>query len=73
MGQLCAPRKRRKHPVITEMAGSFADAIREGNLEKAAKIALLTVLKMGGVEGIKRAMDRANSFLRRKDMRRGLE
>jgi len=72
MGTLCALRKRRHHPVIDVAAPVFSERLHAGDYEGAAKAAIWTVLKMNGADLVPRAIDAANSYLKRQKFRRGL-
>ncbi len=65
-------RKKRKHNAIKKNSSNFANSIRNKDYKSAASIVFSTSLKVGGSRGIENAMKEANSFTRRKSLRRGL-
>lgn len=71
MGTASARRKR-KNSTIKSSSSAFSSYIEKKDYDSAAKIVYWTALKVGGKDGIMNALDNANSFIRRKIMRRGL-
>ncbi len=65
-------RKRRKHKAIDKSSSRFSTCIKKKNYESAASIVYQTSLMVGGSKGIESAMSDANSFIRRKSLKRGL-
>jgi hypothetical protein len=65
-------RKPRKNKSIEFTSKLFSKFVREEDYEKAAKITFWCVLKEFAREGIMNALNDANSFIKRKKMRRGL-
>lgn len=66
------PRERRNNPIITKTSKLFSKYIENRDYEKAAMISCWVVLKLFAKEGIMNALNNANSFLKRRSLRRGL-
>ena len=65
-------RERRNHPIITKASKLFSKYIENGDYEKAAMISCWVVLQLFAKEGIMNTLNNANSFLKRRSLRRGL-
>lgn len=65
----CSARKKRKNKMITDSSFAFSSYIGKNDYDSAGKIIYWTTLKIGGKDGIMNALDNANSFIRRKNMR----
>jgi len=66
------PKKPRRLPIIKKMNKLFSKFLNNQDYINASKVLLLTTLKVGGAKGILNAMNNANSFIKRKKLRRGL-
>lgn len=66
------PRKKRRTKTIIQSDKLFSEAMGEKDYKKASSILFYCTLKEFAKEGIMGALDDANSFLKRKEIRRGL-
>ncbi|MHA1285399.1 MAG: hypothetical protein ACTSQP_23090 [Promethearchaeota archaeon] len=65
-------RRRRKNKMISNSSSLFSSYLDKNDYNSAGKIVYWTTLKIGGKEGIMNALDNANSFIKRRSLRRGL-
>ena len=70
MGRKCAPRKQRKHPLIKLSSKYFSKALEVKDYKEAAEIVFSTGMVLFGKEGMMNAMEEANSYMKRKKLRR---
>ncbi len=72
MGNYAIPRKKRKTKNIKISEELYRKFMKNKDYRKAALVVFWCVLKDFGKEGIINALDYANSFYKRKKLRRGL-
>ena len=58
-------RKRRKHKAISTTSTTFSTYMDNRDFKSAAKILYWTALKVGGKGGVMKALNSANSFIKR--------
>lgn len=58
-------RRRRKHHAISSSSEDFYKYVGKSDYKSAAKLLFGTTLRVGGTDGIIKAFDDANSFIKR--------
>lgn len=66
------PRKKRKSKAIEKSSKLFSKYLENQDYKRAALVLLWCVFKDFAEKGILNAIDHANSFIERKELRRGL-
>jgi len=66
------PRKKRKSKAIEKSSKLFSKFIENQDYERASSVVLWCVFRDFAKEGILNAIENANSFIERKEIRRGL-
>lgn len=62
------PRKPRRDPSVIEGEKRFSDAVQKKDWEYAGTAVFWTALRVGGSEGIMRALENANSYVKRRKL-----
>lgn len=65
-------RRKRKNKEIIESGSLYSNFISSNDYKSAANVVYWATLKVSGSEGIIDALEDANSFIKTKDIRRGI-